>query len=384
MTLLSAAPDAAPEPDSLRAKEQLARQGITMFSDARKPGRPSNGANTYVFCRGNCQYVVDPGFGARRRRELLEFLDSARQIHVLCTHYHNDHTANNGTIAGRHGTIYYHHALKDKIRYLRTNGTGQILEMAKRLDLDGMLRRFRMFPGWLVWLVNASEKLSEKLPLMFLFFVSYAYSLRQIGRIHSGRDRARYLQPEDLVPILMDNLTTNGWALDDDLVAMDAPGHTDDHLIFYLKEGKVLFTGDALNFLNGNDIQFGDIGKVDATLSRIREFVEREGVNLLLQGHFPPVTGTRNIMEVLQDIQARHRELYSIAAEVVRSMDIPFCFDAAYDQLCRYPSDRVRDLARRSFPRSTLVFLDVYLYKVLMSLGYIKNKDGFWTGPQAA
>jgi len=181
----------------------------------------------------------------------------------------------------------------------------------------------------------------------------------------------------------MDNLTTNGWALDDDLVAMDAPGHTNDHLIFYLKEEKVLFTGDALNFLNGNDIQFGDIGKVDVTLSRIREFVAKEGVTLLLQGHFAPVAETGNILAVLSDIQNRHREVYSIATEVVRSMDVPFYFDSAYERLCRYPSERVQDLVKRSFPRSTLIFLDVYLFKVLMSLGYIKNADGTWIGPEA-
>ena len=382
MMVLSATSDAAPGPDTQQGLDALTGQGITMFSDAQKPGRASNGANTYLFSRGARQYVVDPGFGSRRRREILSALDPTRQVHVLCTHYHNDHTANNGKIAGRKGTIYCHHALRGKIRYLRTNGTGQIIEMARHLDLEGMLRRFKMFPAWLVSLVTFSEKLSQKFPLIFLFLVSYAYSLRQIGPIYSGRKRVRYLEPEDLVLMSLDRVTTQGWALGDDLVAMDAPGHTDDHLIYYLKEGKILFTGDALNFLNSNDIQFGEIGKVDITLDRINDFVAREGVNLLLQGHFPPVVGTENILKGIRDIQTRHRQIYEIAAEVIESMKVPFMFDTAYDRLCRYPAELAQELARVTFPRSTLVFFDVYLLKVILSLGYSKNPDGTWTGPE--
>jgi len=39
---------------------------------------------------------------------------------VLCTHYHNDHSANNGKIASAGSRIFYHHALEKKINYQRT------------------------------------------------------------------------------------------------------------------------------------------------------------------------------------------------------------------------------------------------------------------------
>ncbi len=130
--------------------ERAAAHGIRMFSDTERLNRASSAANTCVFSVGETVYVLNPAFGARRRNELTPLLRNAEAVNILCTHYHNDHSANSGWIVGKGGRAYYHHRIKNRIHYLRTNGTGQVTTMAREMDLSGMLRRFRMFPSWLI------------------------------------------------------------------------------------------------------------------------------------------------------------------------------------------------------------------------------------------
>ena len=357
---------------------QIDKHGIMMFSDTDKLNRASTASNTYIFSNKNNQYILDPAFGAKRRREISKVLSKDDRFDVLCTHYHNDHSANNGQIAGKHSHIYYHYGIKKKIRYFRTNSTGQIVTMAKYLDLHGMLKRFKMFPNWLISLIVFSSKISRVFPFAFLFFVSYIYSWQSIGQINSGRKKAKYFELANIEKISLGGIEIDGWHIDDNLIAIDTQGHTDDHLIYYLTDKKILFAGDTLNFLNGNDIQFGEIDKVDETIHILLEFIEKEKVTILLQGHYYPVTGTDNIMAYVSDIRDKHNEMYEITSSVIRSMEGPITFDKALHKLYEHPAELSQSLKKITFPRSTLVFLDVYLLKVLQSLGYEKQKNGKW------
>ncbi len=357
---------------------ELEKHCITMLSDTKKINRASSASNTYIFSNKNIQYVLDPAFGAKRRNEISKVLSKNGRFDILCTHYHNDHSANNGKIAGKKSKIYYHHGIKSKIRYFRTNGTGQVVSMANGLDLYGMLKRFKMFPAWLISFIVCSSKISRIFPSAFLFLVSYIYSWQNIGQISSGRKKAKYLYPENIEKINLEGLKIDGWRIDDNLIAIDTQGHTDDHLAYYLTDKKILFAGDTFNFLNGNDIQYGDIHKVDDTINFLLEFIEKEKVAVLLQGHYYPVIGTDNIMEYVCDIRDKHNEIYNIASSVINSMKEPIRFDTALKKLYKHPSKLSQDLAKITFPRSTLVFLDVYLLKVLQSLGYNKQKNGEW------
>jgi len=357
---------------------KMKNYGITMFSNAKKADRASSAANTYLFSDKNNQYVLDPAFGAVRREEILKTLGKSRHFNILCTHYHNDHSANNGQIACKNSLIYYHHNIKEKIQYFRTNGTGQVVAMGKDLDLRGLLKRFRMFPDWLISSILLSSKISGLFPAAFLFLVSYAYSWKHIGKIDPGRKRAKFLEPADSRTLKMSALEITGWQIDKHLVAIDAQGHTNDHLIYFLTDRKVLFTGDALNFLNGNDVQFGDINKVDETIDFILQFTEKEKVEILLQGHYYPITGTGNILKYIRDVRDKHKEMFNITCSVLQLMEEPVRFDKALENLYSHPAELVQGLARIAFPRSTLVFLDVYLLKVMKSLGYTRQKTGTW------
>ncbi len=288
-------------------REKVFHMGITLLSDTDRLNRASSAANTCVFQIGKTCYVLDPAFGKKRRKELAPLIRNADTVHVLCTHYHNDHCANNGWVARKGSKIYYHHRIRRKIRYLRTNGTGQIRMMAREMELPGMLRRFKMFPGWMITAVLFSARISTFFPAAFLFVVSYLYSLKNIGRIRSGWLKAAYLTPETAVTLSLAGMNVMGWQVDDGLYAMEAPGHTDDHLVYYLASDKVLFAGDALNFLNGNDIQFGDIEQVHETLDFLHAFVAKEQVEVLFQGHYYPVFGTAAILDHIDTIRNQHQ-----------------------------------------------------------------------------
>lgn len=361
-----------------RRLEKAAENGIRMFSDSGRLGRPSSAANTCIFSVGDSVYVLDPAFGSRRRKELEPWLKKSKNTHVLCTHYHNDHCANNGWIGGRSSRVYYHHRVRSRIHYLRTNGTGQILTMAREMDLPGMMRRFGMFPGWLAKTLVFLSKQSRFFTEVFFFAVSYLYSLTNIGSIRPGWFRTAYLEANDCQPIPLDHSTVTGWQIDKGLYAMEAAGHSDDHLVFYLKRQKALFAGDTLNFLNGNDIQHGDIEKVDQTLDFLYDFVIREKVTILIQGHYYPIFGTQAIAQRIDWVRTQHRRIHDITCSVIQDLPTPFCFDDALAALCTHPSDLARGLAKITFPRSTLVFLDVYLLKVLKTQGYRRGADGKW------
>lgn len=361
---------------------EIEKCGISMLSDSKKIDRASNAANTYIFNNNDRQYIVDPAYGKQRRQKIKKSISMEDQFDILCTHYHNDHSANNGKIARKDTRIFYHHKIKNKIDYFRTNGTGQVVMMGEHLDLQDMLKRFRMFPNWLVSIVMLLSSISKIFPTLFLFIISYLYSWRNIGRIDPGKTNAAYLNAEDIETISLDNMEVLGWQIDDNLIAIDAPGHTDDHLLFYLTDKKTLFVGDSLNFLNANDIQFGDIKKVNDVMLFLIELIEKEQVSILLQGHYYPVIGTDQILTFVSDIRDKHDEVFKITSEVISSMASPLKFEEVYQNLCDYPAAITKGLARVTFPRSTLVFLDVYLFKVLQELGWIRQSNGEWVNPK--
>ena len=357
---------------------KLDKTGVCFFTDSRKIKRASSCSNSYIFSTDEGNYILDPGFGKKRRKQIQRELKKFKNIDILCSHYHNDHSANMGKTGLKDTAIFCHYKMKNKIDYLRTNGTGQILVMAERMPLKGMLERFNMFPGWLLKNILFLSSVSKSFRKSFLFLVSYFYSLKSIGLIFNGKSKIRFLEKEDMEKIKLNNFSVKGWKIEENLIAIESPGHTDDHLIFYFKKKKILFAGDSLNFLNGNDIQFGDIEEVSKTLSFLLEFCEKEKPELLLQGHYFPVFGSEKIYEYILDIKNRHDHIFSEVSGSLAQLEAPFSFDCAFENLKKSPSELLTKVIKISFPRSTLIFLDVYLLKILASLGYEQNKDGLY------
>lgn len=72
---------------------------IKIFAKMTEPGRASDIANTYAFTVRDKIYIIDTSCGKKRFKEIRNFLKNRKEFDILCTHYHNDHIANNGRIA---------------------------------------------------------------------------------------------------------------------------------------------------------------------------------------------------------------------------------------------------------------------------------------------
>ena len=93
---------------------------------------------------------------------------------------------------------------------------------------------------------------------------------------------------------LVDHGVEDGEAVrlgDDDHLALHTPGHKDDHLCFYSREGGVLFAGDLV-FANGGfgrtDLEEGHRPTLVESLEYLLETVE-ESLDAMYVGHGPAV-----------------------------------------------------------------------------------------------
>lgn len=234
------------------------KYGLFYFTLPKKKGNSSDISNTYVLNTGTAWYIIDTSCGRKRYKELKEFLKDKKDYTILSTHYHNDHIANNGRLIDKTGRILYHPNAAVKVSYLRTNGTGQILMMYRDLDKKGFLQRLGFFSDRFIDFMLKRKLTSKYIMPGILFIVTYIFSLNSIGMIYSGRNRIRYFDNNKKIKIKLNHSETEGWEIEDGLYALETPGHSDCHVMYYYREKKILFTGDALNFLTPNDIQFGD------------------------------------------------------------------------------------------------------------------------------
>lgn len=365
------------EPEQILKK--LSEKGIGIFTKSLVSGRGSDISNTYIFESNDRLYIADTSCGIKRCREIRKFLKKNNNFDILCTHYHNDHIANNGRLASGNTRIYYHSCAAGKLDYLRTNGTGQIVEMARSMRLKPMLERFRMFSRNQLALIMFLDRISGRIPLLILFVTSYLYSLVKIGMIYSGKSKVSLLLEKERKEIRLENISFPGWVINEGLYAFETPGHSDDHVVFYLESAKILFTGDCLNFLTPNDIQFGDIDATFRSFDFIESLVKHEKIEILAPGHYLPVTGNGKILEYIRDSKQKHLEILDIVRNAIESRNGPVDIEELLSELGRSEtSELARKVAKLTFPRTTLVFFDVFILKTLQDMNYISRNDGLW------
>lgn len=344
-------------------------RGMTYFAEHVKEGKATNYANTFILSSGGRDYVIDSSCGRNRFSEIKAHLKRKCDYTILCTHYHNDHIANNGRLAGKTSPIIYHKNASNKVPYLRTNGTGQILKMYREMQKEGFLRRLGFFSDTFINLLLKRKAYSKYVAEPLLFIMSYLYSLKNIGLIYSGKKHVRYLEESSKTGLEFNGMETTGWRIDESIYAFEAPGHSDCHTVFYHRTGGILVAGDALNFLTPNDIQFGTLKETIDTQKFLLELVKKENIEILCQGHYPPVTGSENVVNYISDIIEKHEHVYNLTSSFIRKMSRKLTFDELYRRYCSIDDPVIKKLTRITFPRSTLVFLDVYLLKMLEETG---------------
>jgi len=354
------------------------KDGLCYFTLPKKRGNGSDISNTYALNTGQKWYIIDTSCGKKRYKELKEFLKDKKDYTILCTHYHNDHIANNGRVASGNSEILYHPDAADKAQYLRTNGTGQILMMYRELDKKGFLQRLGFFSDGFINFMLKRKITSKYVMIPLLFIVSYLFSLKTIGRIYTGKKRIRFFDNNRKIKISLNGFESQGWKIGEDLYAIETPGHTDCHLMYYYSDKKILFTGDALNFLTPNDIQYGELNSTIESQKIILDLAEKDNVGMICQGHYTPLTGNEDIIEYISDTITKHEHVYEKIRNYITADNLNIPFDELYKEICAIDDPVIQRLVKITFPRSTLVFLDVYLHKMINDIklhGHI-IKDG--------
>ncbi|HOP63097.1 MAG TPA: MBL fold metallo-hydrolase [Spirochaetota bacterium] len=343
--------------------------GLIAFAESVKEGRATNFSNTFILDYPGKKYIIDTSCGKKRFREIKDCIKGNTEYSILCTHYHNDHIANNGRLARKGSPIIYHENAGSKISYLRTNASGQILRMYRDMEKEGFLKRLGIFNDGIIRLFLKRKVYSRYIAEPLLFAASYILSLKSIGRIYSGKKHVKYLKKNARTELDFNGIKTEGWIIDEFLYALEAPGHTDCHTVFYNSEYKLLIAGDALNFLTPNDIQFGTLKETIVTQKFLLELVKKEKINILCQGHYPPIEGNDEIIRYISDIIEKHEHVFKLIWNYIKNKSSGLTFDELYNRICALDDPLIKRLTKITFPRSTLVFLDVYLLKMLENAG---------------
>ncbi len=346
--------------------------GLLYFTLPAKRGSGSDISNTYAFTTGKHWYIIDTSCGKKRYRELKEFLKYKNNYTILCTHYHNDHIANNGRLVHNSGKIFYHPNARSKIRNLRTNATGQILMMYRELDKKGFLKRMGYFSDGFIDFMLKRKFTSEYVMIPVLLIATYFFSISNIGRIYPGINHIEFFDENKKIKVNLNGLETAGWLIDEGIYAIETPGHSDCHVMYYWSDKKILFTGDALNFLTPNDIQFGEIQSTMESQKMILKIADKENILMICQGHYIPLENNKAIVEYISDTIAKHEHVYNKLKNFLNQDNIYLGFDELYNRICGMDDSVIQKLLKITFPRSTLVFLDVYLLKVIKET-MIKN-----------
>jgi len=341
---------------------------LKMFTSSVKKNRASAVANTYCFEINKNHYTIDTSCGKKRRNELKGFLKDKRKNTILCTHYHNDHIANNWLIAKKNTAIIYHKNAKSKINWLRTNSTGQILKMYSTMDKKSVLSRLGFFNKKTAAFLAQSPLISRFIIPPLLFIIAYIVSFKNTGFMFPKKRNITWLDPEKKVKIDLNSITIEGWIIDKDFYAFETPGHTDCHITFYNNEEKILFCGDALNFLNPNDIQFGSIEKTFSTIDLILNIAKDEDIKTLALGHYYPITGKENIIKYIEKIKEKHEYVYGLVKSQAKIGGCHLHPEKIYKEVINLDDPLIAKLRRINFPVSTLVFLDVFVYKLLAEI----------------
>lgn len=252
--------------------------------------------NVYVVAQGDSAILIDSGFGdpasLRQRAKALEELSPKRFSHILLTHTHIDHCGGAHTFRTRFGAQVGMHALEqEKVRAygkeLRSETTN-----AAAADLDaepmpkGRVRRRTL-------LAAAAESTPDVL-------------LQDGDRIHVG------------------GLT---------LEVVHTPGHTHGHLCFYLREERLLFSGDTI--LGAGTVAVspppgGDMGAYLRSLERLQELA----IERACPGHGPVLDDPRaKAAELIAHRQMREAQILGFVRDGISRL--PALRQAVYPDLDR-------------------------------------------------
>ncbi|MBR3366400.1 MAG: MBL fold metallo-hydrolase [Lachnospiraceae bacterium] len=246
------------------------------------PGNPLRELNSYFLRGDDRDLLIDTGFRRPVCREALQAgldelgSDPARRD-VLCTHLHSDHSGMADLFAGPGRRIYM--------------GRTDLARISGLLPVEAWLKMYTRFP---------LEGFSEEL-------------LREVFASNPARTEAMPKRDPRLTPLDDgDILSVGPYRLETLLV----PGHTPGNCMFYLREQRIMFTGDHILFdITPNITSWpgvaDSLGDYLASLRRVRDLP----VDLALPGH----RKTGDYGARIDQLLAHHERRLAEALSIIRS-----------------------------------------------------------------
>ena len=244
------------------------------------PQNPLRALNSYVICTPEANLVIDTGFNCTEcSRDLWAGINELKldmsKTALFITHLHSDHI---GLVQDfvNHGCKIYMGEID--YNYLKESFEGNYWRY-----MEDLFHREGMPP--------------------------------EVVNKQATENQARKLAPEQMFPAELVNDQTVIRLGRSELICLHTPGHTPGHIVLYMPEEKILFSGDHILFdITPNISIWKDIPSSLAdylsSLERIRELP----VRLTLPGHR---AYRNNIYERIDELIAHHHERLEEILQVV-------------------------------------------------------------------
>lgn len=337
----------------------LAEQGISFVTDIKQEGKGAFVANTYFFTVGNKHYLIDPGCGRKRIKQIKAQLPFNR-YDILVTHSHLDHSANSGIAAGSDSKVIFHPLVAGRINNLQRNYTGIMPEMIRQFGISGAFGRTGMAGPRAIKLMQFLKKAWPALFDRIVYMMSQIMRRIKNGAIYPPKKHALFLNEDECRDLEFADTGFRGWQLNSQLFLLETPGHQDDHLSVYIPEQGIMFSGDLISFLNPNDILDGSIKETRAGMLKMLQLAEAGGIDILAPGHDLPVIGKDNVVAYLKSVIAKQEEAFNTIAAIVADCEDKTDFEEIITKVYSHESDLIKRLIKINFPRS-VSFIDVYV-----------------------
>jgi glyoxylase-like metal-dependent hydrolase (beta-lactamase superfamily II) len=330
--------------------------------------------NSYLIKLKGSSFLIDPGC-TESNLELIKYYlseHSMKTINILNSHWHLDHTANNGAILHEVSGNSWHHAhAKDRLDNPDVFFSKTLREVFRSVEIKDFLTRNKYAP----LIVKAIE-------LALKIFPDTAVSLavenfkKYYGQINLGQNQIKYFEPQvDRKRLRSGAASFNGWELPVHLWALETPGHTDDSISYYAYKNSWIFIGDLDYFLSPNSLE-GSINALHQSIESVSSLVFEDKIEYLGRGHHQPITGYQKVYEHLKNHLNMQKEFYDEALKVLSKKNRWYYRDLI-DQLTQSNSLTVQQALSKNNPVAPN-FIDQYMIVLLKEMGFRLLSQGLW------
>lgn len=327
-------------------------------------------ANSYSF-KDNLgrAFLLETGCTWKRQHAITKIIKAVDIFGILNTHWHRDHTANNGKIALKTMPIWYHPQAKEKLQNTNKFFLKAMATMFETMDIKGILMRYG-FPKYQINLIIKIHQLWPKLA----YFLALLNFKKYYGIIRNSFRNIRYFSNEQKIYFSFNKLILAGWLHAPGIIILETPGHTDDSVSYYLKDQHALFIVDLDFFLNPNSLFEGSIQKLHDSLRKIIQLVKNENIEFLGRSHYEPIYGTNNILKHLIAVENKQKLLYKNLTAIIGKEKVWF-WEEILKKIFEHKTI-FKDILEQNYP-NTPSFIDNYIFIFLIENGY-KYFKGRW------